>query len=116
MRPASDAERARLNDTFAALCRIPSPFGHERECSERVRAELRAMRIEAEEDAAGNLLARLGPDGDGGVLLCAHLDTVIPVAPVDPVCEECASSAITANWRPCSSGRVLMWLITASND
>ena len=50
MRPAADAERARLDDTFAALCRIASPFGHERECSERVQAELRGMRIEAEED------------------------------------------------------------------
>ena len=34
LRPASDAERARLNDTFAALCRIASPFGHERACSD----------------------------------------------------------------------------------
>ena len=27
VRPASEAEKARLNETFAALCRIPSPFG-----------------------------------------------------------------------------------------
>src|SRR5215208_532049 len=86
MRPASDAERARLNDTFAALCRIASPFGHERECSERVQAELRGMRIEAEEDAAGNLLARLPGRGERSILLCAHLDTVddhgVPIEPV----------------------------------
>ena len=27
VRPASEAEKARLNEQFAALCRIPSPFG-----------------------------------------------------------------------------------------
>jgi tripeptide aminopeptidase len=86
MRPASDAEKARLNDTFAALCRIASPFGHERACSERVRTELRGMGVEAEEDAAGNLLARLAGRGERSVLLCAHLDTVddggVPIEPV----------------------------------
>src|SRR4051812_44811618 len=86
MRPASDAERARLNDTFAALCRIASPFGHEGECSERVQGELRAMRIEAQEDAAGNLLARLPGRGERSILLCAHLDTVDDGGiPIDPV-------------------------------
>ena len=29
MRRASEAEKARLNETFAALCAIPSPFGDE---------------------------------------------------------------------------------------
>ena len=86
MRRASDAEKARLNETFAALCRIASPFGHEQEVSDRVRAELRAMGIEAEADAAGNLLARLPGRGERSILLCAHLDTVddggIPIEPV----------------------------------
>src|SRR3954451_15418879 len=86
MRPASDAERARLNDTFAALCRIASPFGHERECSDRVQAELRGMGLEADEDAAGNLLARLPGRGERTILLCAHMDTVddggVPIEPV----------------------------------
>jgi tripeptide aminopeptidase len=86
LRPASDAEKARLNDTFAALCRIASPFGHEQECSDRVRGELRAMGIEAEADAAGNLLARLPGRGERSILLCAHLDTVddngVPIEPV----------------------------------
>ena len=40
MRPASPAERRRLNDLFAELCAIPSPFGHEAACAARVRAEL----------------------------------------------------------------------------
>ena len=86
MRPASDAEKARLNETFAALCRIASPFGHEQECAEHVRGVLREMRIEAEADAAGNLLARLPGRGERSILLCAHLDTVddggVPIEPV----------------------------------
>ena len=86
LRPASDAEKARLNETFVALCRIASPFGHEQECSDYVRGELRSMRIEAEADAAGNLLARLPGRGERSILLCAHLDTVddngVPIEPV----------------------------------
>jgi len=94
VRPASDAERARLNETFTALCRIASPFGHERACADHVAAELRAMGLEVSEDDAaeasgaecGNLLARLPGRSERTVLLCAHLDTVddggIPIAPV----------------------------------
>ena len=84
MRPASDAEKARLNDTFAALCRIPSSFGHERACADHVAALLRSLGLEvAEDDAAGaagaecgNLLARLPGRGERSILLCGHLDTV----------------------------------------
>src|SRR3954469_19390887 len=86
MRPASDAERARLNETFAALCRIASPFGHEQACSERIRAELDGMGIRAEADAAGNLLAKLPGRGERTILLCAHMDTVddggVPIEPM----------------------------------
>jgi tripeptide aminopeptidase len=94
MRPASDAEKARLNDTFAALCRIPSSFGSERACADHVAAELRTMGLEvAEDDAAaasgaecGNLLARLPGRGERSILLCGHLDTVddggVPIEPV----------------------------------
>ena len=93
MRPASGAERARLADSFAELCRIPSPFGHERACAQRVAAELRGMGLEVEEDDAagpagaecGNLLARIRGRSDRSVLLCAHLDTVEQVAPIEPV-------------------------------
>jgi tripeptide aminopeptidase len=93
-----------LNGTFAELCRIASPSGSERACAERVIAELRALDISVEEDDAGprtgsdcgNLLARIpasGPAGGGredttapvrSVLLCAHLDTVPLLAPVEP--------------------------------
>jgi tripeptide aminopeptidase len=93
-----------LSGTFAELCRIASPSGSERACAERVIAELRALEIAVEEDDAGprtgsdcgNLLARIpasapaAGEHDGtaaparSVLLCAHLDTVPLLAPVEP--------------------------------
>lgn len=95
MRRATDAERERLNATFAALCRIESPSGHERACADWVTHELRGMGLEVEEDDAGpqvgsdagNLLARIPGAGTGAdsILLCAHLDTVPLTAPVEPV-------------------------------
>jgi tripeptide aminopeptidase len=95
VRPASEAERARLAETFTALCRIRSPFGRERPCAEAVRAELARMGVDATEDAGsagsecGNLLARIpGRDPDFWVLLCAHVDTVEAVAEVEPVLVE----------------------------
>jgi tripeptide aminopeptidase len=98
-----ELERRYLNGTFVELCRIESPSGHERRCAERVIAELRALGIKVHEDDAGpragsdcgNLLAFISaawpgaPEENGkhgrSVLLCAHLDTVPPQAPVEPV-------------------------------
>ena len=91
-------ERRYLSGTFAELCRIESPSGHERRCAERVIAELRGLGVAVHEDDAGpragsdcgNLLARI-PGGESGagerrsLLLCAHLDTVPLQAPVEPV-------------------------------
>ena len=85
MRPASEAERARLADTFAALCRIPSPSGDEAACAERIAAELRGMGVEADGDEAGNLLARVRGRGERTIMLCAHMDTVPVAAPIEPV-------------------------------
>ena len=70
-------------------------------------AELRALGVRVEEDAAGeqigcdcgNLLARVSGDRGGAravlteparasLLLCAHLDTVPPQAPIEPVLRE----------------------------
>ena len=67
MRPASEVERRRLNETFAALCAIPSPSGHEAAMAARVREELEGLGLTVEEDGAaeeaqagcGNLLARI---------------------------------------------------------
>jgi tripeptide aminopeptidase len=85
MQRASADERARLGELFAELCAIESPTGRERACADRVTAELRELGLAVEEDDAGNLLARIGA---GGVLLCAHLDTVPLTGPVEPVCED----------------------------
>ena len=53
VRPASEAEKARQAETFADLCRIPSPSWEEAACAERVAAELRGMGLEVERDEAG---------------------------------------------------------------
>ncbi len=85
MRPASEAEKARLAELFTDLCRIPSPFGREQECAERVRGELRAIGVEAAADDSGNLLAHIAGREERSVLLCAHMDTVEAAAPIEPV-------------------------------
>jgi tripeptide aminopeptidase len=87
-----------LHSIFAELCAIDSPSLHERACGERVTEELRKLGLEVAEDGAGdaigsdcgNLLARLpgGTASGRSVLLCAHLDTVPAVAPIEPVLEE----------------------------
>jgi tripeptide aminopeptidase len=93
VRRASEAERERLGQTFASLCRIESPSGHERRCADWVIAELDGVGIGVEEDEAGaeagsdagNLLARLPGSGPESILICAHLDTVPSLAPIEPV-------------------------------
>jgi tripeptide aminopeptidase len=93
MRPASEVELRRLNDTFAELCATPSPSGRERAVADRVAQELRSLGLEVEEDdaadttggEAGNLLARLPGRTDRWVLLSAHLDTVPHDGPIEPV-------------------------------
>jgi tripeptide aminopeptidase len=93
VRPASEAERERLGETFAALCRIDSPFGHERAVADDVTQRLEAMGLAVEEDEAagparagsGNLLARIPGRGERTILLCAHLDTVEQSGPIEPV-------------------------------
>jgi tripeptide aminopeptidase len=85
VRPASEAERARLNDTFAALCRIPSPFGHEQALAAHVAAELERMGLAVERDARGNLLCRLAGRAEHALLLCGHMDTVEVEGAIEPV-------------------------------
>jgi len=93
VRRATDAERERLHETFASLCRIESPSGRERGVADWVTNELRGLGLEVEEDAvgpevgsdAGNLLARIPGAGEDSILLCAHMDTVPLTAPVEPV-------------------------------
>jgi tripeptide aminopeptidase len=88
VRPASEAEKARLNETFAALCRIPSPFGREADVAAHVTRELESMGVAVEPDARGNLLSRIRGRSDRTLLLCAHLDTVDVSGPLEPVVVE----------------------------
>ncbi|MEA2178065.1 MAG: tripeptide aminopeptidase [Solirubrobacteraceae bacterium] len=98
MRPASQAERRRLNETFAALCAIPSPSGSERGVADAVASELREMGLEVAEDATqaetgagcGNLVVRIPSRREGArtILLGAHMDTVAVDGPIEPVVDE----------------------------
>ena len=83
--PAHHTGQARVGDTFARLCEIPSPSGQEGAMGAAVRAELEAIGLAVTEDdtaaetgaGCGNLLARIpGPPGARTVMLCAHIDTV----------------------------------------
>ena len=84
---------------FTELAAIPSPPGSEREVADRVRSYLEGLGLEVTEDDAGaridssvgNLLACLEPTTPNSgtpIFLCAHLDTVQPTGPLEPVVED----------------------------
>ncbi len=85
-------------ELFLELAAIPSPPGEERLVADRVTTYLRELGLEVDEDDAGarigsnagNLLCRLPGRADGGtpLFLCAHLDTVPPQGPLEPVVED----------------------------
>jgi tripeptide aminopeptidase len=87
-------------DLFTELAALPSPPGEERAVADAVATYLRDLALEVEEDAAGakvgstmgNLLCRVVPHGTNGggvpLFLCAHLDTVPPQGPIEPVVDE----------------------------
>src|SRR5919197_1527757 len=85
-------------DLFVELAALNSPPGEERPVADAVGRYLRDLGLEVDEDAAGvtvgsnagNLYARVEPSGDGGtpIFFCAHLDTVPPEGPLEPVIEE----------------------------
>jgi tripeptide aminopeptidase len=87
----------RTLELFLELCAIPSPPGEESAVADRVIAELRGLGLDVEEDEAGaaigstigNMLCRLPGRGEGTpVFFCAHLDTVPPSGPIEPVVGE----------------------------
>jgi tripeptide aminopeptidase len=83
---------------FTELAALPSPPGEEREVADRVTKYLRDLGLDVSEDdagtrigsTAGNLYARVEPTADGGTPLffCAHLDTVPPEGPIEPVLDD----------------------------
>jgi tripeptide aminopeptidase len=82
-------------ELFTDLAALPSPPGEEREVADRVTLYLRELGLDVDEDdagpkvgsTAGNLFCRVEPTHDGGVpvFFCAHLDTVPPEGPIEPV-------------------------------
>lgn len=93
---ATDAERAKLHEEFAELCRIRSVSGEERAITDHVIALLTGLGHEVDEDdsaavsgaGAGNLLVRIPGSGARSVLLCSHLDTVPHGGDIEPVLED----------------------------
>jgi tripeptide aminopeptidase len=84
-------------DLFTELAAIPSPPGEERAVADVVTAYLRDLGLAAEEDDAGakvestigNIFASVEPTAEGTpIFLCAHLDTVPPAGPIEPVVDE----------------------------
>src|SRR5438067_3116508 len=85
-------------DLFTELAALPSPPGEERLVADAVTRYLRDLGLTVDEDDAGaavgstmgNLYCRVEPNGDGGtpIFLCAHLDTVPPEGPLEPVIED----------------------------
>jgi tripeptide aminopeptidase len=78
-------------DLFVELAAIPSPSGDEEPVARVIRSYLADLGLSVEDDEAGNLLARLeaaGQKGGSAIFLCAHMDTVPPVGPIEPVVGE----------------------------
>jgi tripeptide aminopeptidase len=83
-------------ELFLDLAALPSPPGEERAVADRVAGELRVLGLDVDEDgagaeigsSAGNLYTRLEPTSEGTPLFfCAHMDTVPPTGPIEPVVE-----------------------------
>jgi tripeptide aminopeptidase len=85
-------------DLFTELAALPSPPGEERAVADVVVRYLRDLGLAVDEDDAGprvgstigNLYCRVHPTSDRGMplFLCAHLDTVPPTGPIEPVVED----------------------------
>ena len=86
-------------DLFTELAAISSPPGEERPVADVVARYLRDLGLTVDEDDAGaavgsnagNLDCRVEPNGNGGgtpIFLCAHLDTVPPEGPLEPMIED----------------------------
>jgi tripeptide aminopeptidase len=95
MRNAQEHEQ--LLTLFLELAALPSPPGEERAVADVVIRYLRDLGLTVDEDdagahigaSAGNLLCRVPARSEGvPIFLCAHLDTVPPTGPIEPVVED----------------------------
>jgi acetylornithine deacetylase/succinyl-diaminopimelate desuccinylase-like protein len=68
-----------------ALCAIAAPTGDEEERARAVAQRLAEAGAAPARDAAGNVIARFGPEGEPAAVVAAHLDTVFPAGtPLEP--------------------------------
>jgi tripeptide aminopeptidase len=84
-------------DLFTELAAIPSPPGEERRVADAVTRYLQDLGLQVDEDAAGetvgstmgNVHAGIDGSGEGTPLFfCAHLDTVPPMGPIEPIVDD----------------------------
>lgn len=76
-------------DLFLELAALPTPSGEERAAADVVIRYLRNLGLEPDEDAFGNVYARIEGTAEGTPLFfCAHLDTVPPSGELRPVVED----------------------------
>jgi len=86
-------------ELFVELAAMPSPSGQERAVADAVTHYLRDLALDVDEDGAGarvgstmgNLYTRIeATEQNGGtpIFLCAHLDTVPPDGPIQPVVDD----------------------------
>jgi tripeptide aminopeptidase len=98
-------EKQWINEIHLQLCRVPAPTFLEQARAEWVSAQFRQMGCHTHMDRSGNVVATLGPAGDGPyIAVTAHLDTVFawirPVYCMDrafPITER--GSALCWRWR-----------------
>ena len=92
-----DSGLPEVAELFVELARVPSPPGHERAVADQVVEYLRSLALSVDEDDAGaridstigNLLCRIESTGEGtSLFFCAHLDTVPPEGPIEPVVDD----------------------------
>src|SRR4029078_12791780 len=89
--------RSEVVDLFTELAALSSPPGEERPVADAVTRYLRDLGLTVDEDDGGatvgsnmgKLYCRVEPNGGGTpIFLCAHLDTVPPEGPLEPVIED----------------------------
>ena len=92
-----EAGLSEVTKLFLELAAVPSPSGDERPVADIVTRYLRDLGLSVDEDDAGsridanagNLFCRIDATREGTPLfLCAHLDTVPPEGPIEPVVDD----------------------------
>lgn len=83
--PIITVNQNRLVRKFLQLVKIASPSGEEEQVANYIREELDDLGIKYTTDKKGNLIARVSGASTSPLLLCAHMDTVLPGINIQPV-------------------------------